>query len=175
MLFKYSPPTSVFLSVSISLEATKMSADLYDYSLIAFPCPEKIALITSGKHRTLKELWSGRAWSERRRGGEEERGARCDSSPPLILQTQQINIRVSQAERRFTWEQRVLSPGGTRGRRGGGFLRSPPSFYSLHCTYTITAEEMPAAAASLNEITKAVNRTVYNFPNGLKPIPSLAT
>lgn len=41
-----------------------MDMDLYDYPVIAFPCPEKIALITGGKFQTLKKLWSGRAGSE---------------------------------------------------------------------------------------------------------------
>lgn len=71
------------LSVSISREVTEVNMDPYDYPVIAFPCPEKkTALIMAGKFQTLKELWSGRV-----RGA-----AGTDSSPPLILQTQQINI-----------------------------------------------------------------------------------
>lgn len=31
----------MYLSISISREATKMNTDLYDYPMIAFPCPEK--------------------------------------------------------------------------------------------------------------------------------------
>lgn len=78
----------MYLSVSISREATKMNTDLYDYPMIAFPCPEKIALIIiGGKFQTLKELWSGRAESKGETGG-----ANPNSSPPLTLQTQQINI-----------------------------------------------------------------------------------
>lgn len=38
----------------------------------------------------------------------------------------------------------------------GWVLWSP--LLSLHCTYAITEEEMPTAASSVNEITKAVGR-----------------
>ena len=63
-----------------------MNTDLYDYPMIAFPRPEKNALIIGGKCQTVKELWSGTA-------GSNGRGALTpNSSPPLILQAQQINI-----------------------------------------------------------------------------------
>lgn len=59
-------PPFMYLSKSISLKATKMNTDLYDYPMIAFPCTEKNALIIGGKCQTVKELWSGRAGSNGR-------------------------------------------------------------------------------------------------------------
>lgn len=75
----------MYLSVSISHEATKTNTNLYDYPMIAFPCVEKNALIMGGKFKTLKELWSGRA------GGEGNGGTNPNSSPPLIFQSSRPN------------------------------------------------------------------------------------
>lgn len=70
----------------------------------------------------MKELWSGRGRQGVRGGG---------GSPPLILQTQQINIRVSQAEGRFHLGTAKIV---TRGYVGG-FMVSL-ALFALHlCNY----------------------------------------
>lgn len=108
-----------------------------------------------GNFQTLKELWSGRA------GKEGSGGTDPNSSPPLIFQTQQINICISQAERTFHLGTAQIVTRGYKKEKWGLVLWSP--LLSLHYTYAITKGEMPTAAASVNKITKAVGKTEFTI------------
>lgn len=127
--------------------------------MIAFPCPEKkLSVIISGKCPTLKEqLWSG---SDGVTGG----GTEPNSSPPLIPQTQQINIGVSQAETRLHLGTAKMSPGGMRGT--WGWVLWSPSLFALHlCNYQ-RGNANRCCFSDWNNKSSWHNR-VYNSPKGL--------
>lgn len=131
--------------------ATKVNTDRqYMIILWLLSLVQKIFALILGFWRSW---WSGRAAC---------RDLTFNSSPPLTLQTQRINIGVSQAgTRRFHL--------GTAKITGGYEEGSGIEFYglplSLHCTNAITKEEMPTAAASVSERTKAVGS--LRFPTWL--------
>lgn len=89
------------------------------------------------------------------------RGNIPNSSPPLILQILQINIWVSQAERRFHLGTAKIVTRGYEGVGEWGQVLQSQSL-SLLSTYAIIEEEMPTGAASVNEKT-AVGITELTF------------